>query len=354
MNTARSNAGWELIWWIALVAIAGGLALLMTSPLLAAAPVITEPRVEQTAPAAPRMLGPLQEAWARAVDDFRCGEPEIARQELAVALDDIGQDGPVVPGNLALSVWRILLDHATGQGDRAIAGWHHVLLPPRMDVWRHVALASAYLETGQLEAAADAINAGWEIDAQHPLLHYYRGLLLLEEAAAQGIEFYDAAEQGPTRLASYRPPTVMPNSASMYRLVASMQIERAIEHAGAVVRHEPLVPVQPVYESRLTPTVDDLLAAIGADRFEGDAHHVLGDLFLERGNAELAEEHFDAATGAGVRVIFGYGELAAYYESHQRSLDAARAFAKELRSSPAHGSAGWRMLANLSRAMWSW
>jgi hypothetical protein len=83
----------------------------------------------------------------------------------------------------------------------------------------------------------------------------------------------------------------------------------------------------------LEPTVGDLLIALGAENFKGQAHHTLSSLFLENGSLEIAEEHMDNAVNSGLANVFGFRDLATAYEKRGQHADAARANLKAM----AHG-----------------
>ena len=125
----------------------------------------------------------------------------------------------------------------------------------------------------------------------------------------------------------------------------------AIVTAGRLDMGTALNPLEWTAEPSRRPLVRDLPYRLGAERFEGAAHHMLGHLMLERGNSDLAEEHFDAAVDLGVKILFSYGELTDCYEEQGRHLNTARTHVKERRNRLGKGSASVKLLDNLTRAM---
>lgn len=187
----------------------------------------------------------------------------------------------------------------------------------------------------QLEEAAAALQSAEQLDPRNPLVRYYTGLYLLERAEAAR-DWADAAATFDIRLAAFDPqesaptPWIMPNSASMFRLAAIQELEAAISLQGEVDLAQPLVSMTTFEEPDIVPTVHDLLLACGGDRFVADAHSIVSYLYLERGNADAAEQHLDHATAGGATVIYGYDDVARAYEMQGRYLSAARAAAKSV------------------------
>jgi hypothetical protein len=147
----------------------------------------------------------------------------------------------------------------------------------------------------------------------------------------------------------------------MYKMVAGVHFERAIELASRVRSDKPLVPtwwgMPDEYELTMPvtpPTVDDLLGAIGADNFAGKSHHVLSGLHLQLGRLRQAEEHMDAANATGIATGHSFIELGKRYEATGQHTDAARAFLKAV--GPEAGSVlpAKRALQNLHRALLDW
>jgi len=249
-------------------------------------------------------------------------------------------------------LWRILELHQTGRPQDAVAAWSRVSLPYEVQSWRWIALGAAQLELGDWSEAERCLAAAAAPVPDQPLVHYYRGLLRLEQAAAAR-EWEDAVGPRNVRLASYppTPPRLVPNSKGMYELAARMELEAALRHAGNVPCDLPLLPPDDPAEAMLSPTVDDLVQALGADRFEASAHHLLGDLLLRHGELTGAEMHLDAAAELGAAVLYGYRELGAGYGAQARHLDAARAYAKALRQGEGYAAPAKEFLENLRQAV---
>lgn len=342
----KQTVGWEIIWWVVVITLAGMLVMLLA----------TRPAAAGEGGGPPRLVPALAETWAEAVVDFRQGRFDEAMLKLEYLGCDMGDTrrGGVVDEGLRL--WTILADQAGGRYEAAVAGWGGAALPAESEVWRHVGPAAAWLELGNVEAASAALDNAWRVGADHPLVHYYTGLLNLE-ASDQAIEWYDAVDGRAFMLAAHVSvgkagrPQVVPNSRSMFRMVAAVELERAIERSGELEVELPLIPSSWTAEPALVPTVRDVLVALGAERYVGRAHYTLGSLMAERGQPELAEGHLDAARHEGVRVLLGYEEVARLYEGTGRHFEAARAQAKQLGTGSGGTGTVLRMMGNLERAV---
>jgi tetratricopeptide (TPR) repeat protein len=240
---------------------------------------------------------------------------------------------PAVPSeDVATQLWLLLDDQQSGRLDLVITPWQTIPLAPEAEVWRHVALAEAQIAMGDLDAAGASLETAGSIEPDNPLVEYYFGLLRLEQAdramnwyePSLYLASYDAGS--PTDTGS--PMDVVPNSKAMFRLAAMSHLERAIDLADLVWLDQPLVPETWPTEAALTPTVGDLLLALGANHFDAKAHNMLGYLHLEYGAADSAEQHMDAAAQSGAVIVFGYEDLARLYADQHRPLDAFRANAK--------------------------
>jgi tetratricopeptide (TPR) repeat protein len=231
-----------------------------------------------------------------------------------------------------MAIWRILGDQKSGDFEQVLEDWPYAPLSCDAEVWRHIAIAQAQLALRDVDAASDALYAALAIEPANPVAHYFRGILRLEQAA-MAQEWQDAIGPVYTRLVSTaaRPEPAL--TKSMYQLAARMEFEQAIEEAWSVYFEMPLGdPTVPTVAT--DPTVRDLLRALGAEDFEGKAHHQLSYLLLERGSGQEAEQHLDAAAEMGQRIVYGYQDLGAFYEGEHQHLDAFRAYAKAL----SHGS----------------
>ena len=248
------------------------------------------------------------------------------------------------------ALWKILEYHGADDPQRALDGWREICLPETIVTWRHVAMAVAELKQGHLDAASDHLSTARDAGPDNAVVHYYTGLLRLMQAEYQP-DWNDAEADTGTRFVAYRPQQVVPNSASMYRLVGAMHLERAIELADRVPLDQIVAPTGWTMVMATPPTVGDLLTALGAERFEASSHNVLGGVYFERGAWERAEGHMDSATDGGADVMNGYRDLARQYEQDGRYLDAARAYAKEMRENPGKAVPAKKLLENLGRSL---
>jgi tetratricopeptide (TPR) repeat protein len=247
--------------------------------------------------------------------------PEI--DQWAKPLERVPADA--TPAPLANEVWRILGLHAEGKYVEAIRAWEALDLPEDSQVWKHVALAQAHLARQQLSQAADDLRNAKAMRTEHPIVHYFLGLLRLEQAH-HAMTWLDAAEPTRTRRVAYGPLEGAPNSRSMYELAATIEFEKAIAYAERLEYDEPLMPGHLAAGSALEPTVGDLLVALGAEHFQAKSHHILSHLFLDRGALELAEHHLDSAARnpEGIVLLDEFDRLAEAYRARGRYQDAAR------------------------------
>ena len=228
MITSRHlHLHWELVKWIAIVILAAALAVLLTQ---IAGGAEFPPRVIP-APPPPTLLPPAINDWSRPMPSV---EPPTAAVPSSSAPS-------IVAGDLTLRLWRLLDLQRGGHVEEAIAEWQTIPLPRATEVWRHIALAQAYLAGGQIKEAAAALETADLFEPENAVLHYYCGVLRLEQAR-HAHEWYDAIETS-TRFVSYFLPTdVVPNTKSMYRLAAKQELELAIELAPRLVTDPLLAP----------------------------------------------------------------------------------------------------------------
>ena len=279
--------------------------------------------------------------------------------------ETLQEPAPPTPSDFDFGVvtklWATMQLHRDGDVEEAIAGWEAMNLPCESEVWRNVALAAAHLRVGNVDEAADLLDYSEQMDGNNPLVHYYKALLRLTQAVTAP-EWFDAIENRHTVLVSHSPNTTAPLN-TLYRLAAIQEFEKVIELAAKVDLTQRLVPdvmlanhcgedpigsglknamlvsnrTDPMYRPlyvlpvRLdSPTVGDLLLAIGADNFEGKAHNMLGPLHLERGSLGQAEDHMDAATKFGLNVLDGYSELGKAYKARGDHDGAFRVYLKDM------------------------
>jgi len=214
--------------------------------------------------------------------------------------------------------------------------------------WRYIAIAQAHLAQGQYDEATGALNAAAEIEPDNAVAHYFRGLLRLEQVP-YARDWYDVQHLRRDRYVASTPMDVVPNSRPMYRYVARLELTRAIEHADAVRLDQPLTPEHWQSTMAIGPTVGDLLAATGADKFAARAHNILGGLLLEEGALDDAEYHIDQAATADMFVSFNYVDLIEAYEQRGHYLDAARVCAKAVGHGLEEDAAQARAMLNVRR-----
>ncbi len=340
------HPGLLLLWWMVLVALVSALLVFGWTNSVGAARPLTSPGLvtHAVSPLRPdwTLIPParseMNETWEAAVHAYRNGEMEEAARNMERLWNVEGEPRILDAG---LDLWKVLVAHRAGDWETAESGWKTVALLPEMEVWRHLAATSLALRRHDYELA----EAHWSMaayeDADHPVVHYYLGLLYLNRAA-HAHEWNDAIGPVVFRYAAYSPaannapavtapagsplPAVVPNSASMYRRAALEEFTLALDRE--LDRVYPLVGEEWTVEPELRPTVEDALLALGAERFVPNCHNVLGGMWTATGNAELAEEHFDRAYEMGAAVLYGYRDVADLYEEYGRHFDALRAYGK--------------------------
>jgi tetratricopeptide (TPR) repeat protein len=253
-------------------------------------------------------------------------------------------------------VWRILELQRHGLVEEAITAWEYADLPCAMDGWKHLALAAAHLQIGNAEAAEELLDMVAREEPNHPVLHYYVGILRLTQAkAAQN--WLDTLPHGNILLLTCL-PQIAPNTKGMYELAAMAELEQAIALAPQLNTEMPLMPYMQTipHEPMLplvTPTVNDWLEALGADHFAARAHNLLGGLYLDHARLEEAEVHWDIATREGFRTQYAYRELAQAYERANRYDDAVRVYHKAIQHGDANLVPAVKMLENLWQQLWN-
>jgi tetratricopeptide (TPR) repeat protein len=348
---AQRHVLFESVVWQWLAAVLAVLILLLMASAVGGA---------ELRPNRPRLVPPVEALWSEATQASRQQAWERAETlfaELATELPAAPLAGPPRDPAAAMSrtvaVWLALVAQGCEQPELALDRWLGTGLPPQTAVWRDVARAAASLETGRLDAAGAVLAAAEENSPENPLVHYYRGLWRLEQAARQP-DWPDDLRSA-TRLVSTAPDAAAAQRSArrsaLHELAATAALERAIEHAAGLDLNQPLLPVEWTLESQYLPTVHDLLRALEAEQFEATAHLTLGRLFFERANLDLAEEHFDAARGLGAQVVFAYGDLTAAYEQVGRHADAARTGIKSLAFGQRQPGDSVRLLENVRRGL---
>ncbi len=308
--TRTMRVEWEVAKWIAILAMAAALAMFWALGTAAANPIEPQPLPDN---------------------------PTVVPMPALV-------DPNIVLGE-------VLQLHAAGQAEEALEVWRGVQMPPATEQWKLVAMGVAAMQLDELDAAAGHLLAAEDLDPQNPVTHYYLALLRLCEAR-KAKDWYDAMGPAVVRFAAYRPQVVAPNTRGMYELVAMQEFEAAIENAAHLDRAMMLaVPDHRVPTTVTAVTVGDLMLALGCEKFEAQAHNMLGAMYLDRGATDAAEEHMDAAHDAGLQVVFGYRDLGAAFEAEGRHGDAARAYLKGMENDPGMVLPMQKILENFGKAL---
>jgi hypothetical protein len=135
-----------------------------------------------------------------------------------------------------------------------------------------------------------------------------------------------------------------------YQLEARQELLMAIARADMVWLDERLVTGDRVEQEMVVPRVGDVLVALGADNFVGQAHHLLFGVELDLGATMAAEEHLDRAVATGIAPLLGYEELAEAYLEQDQPADALRATRKDIAANyPQLWQAGQEMKAALEK-----
>jgi tetratricopeptide (TPR) repeat protein len=253
-------------------------------------------------------------------------------------------------------VWEALHEQRASNLPEALALWREVQLPASTDVWRKVAMALAELQLNDLEQAAVTLGEARAEAPHNPVVHYVTGILRLAQAE-RADEWYDASGLDFTRLTS-GPGDVAPGTKSLYELAAMMALELSVTHAKEVCSDEPLVPEQwaqtPDFEVTMplaTPLVQDVLEACGIEQYEGRAQLVLAELHRQRGSLTHAEEHLDQAAKLGIPTGAAYRTLGDAYEEEGLSAEAARAYLKAMSHGREVAAPALKALENLRDAL---
>lgn len=322
----------EVLKWMALVILAGAIALLLAGPVAGDVATIksTAPVPETLAPAAPDSSLPGQQTLPG----------EMSEDHFAVTA----------------IVWEALQQQRSGNLPEALALWREVQLPAATDGWRKVAMALAELQLGDLPQAAGTLAEARDEAPQNALVHYVTGILRLAQAE-RAEEWYDASGLDFTRLTS-GPLDAVPNTRSLYELAAMMSLEQSVALTPEVCGDEPLVPETwtrtPDFEATMplaTPLVQDFLQACGLEQFEGRAHLVLAEGHRQRGSFTHAEEHLDRAAALGIPTGAAYRTLGDAYEEEGMSAEAARAYLKAMSHGREVAAPALKALENLRRAL---
>jgi tetratricopeptide (TPR) repeat protein len=324
----------DTLWLAAMAVLAAAILLTMTVRLAGA-----------SEPQPPRFLPGLVAEWEEGVNHFRAGNFVAARQQLENLQQRVTPGSPIGPPvDCGLALWNLLARQTGGQYEQALQDWARTELLVEMRAWKHLAMAAMLLERNNNRAAAAELAVAQLLESENPLAHYYLGILHIQ-LADEALEGPDYATDAKVRLVAFQ-PDIAPIIKGMYELAAIRDLEHAIELAACFDPDVPLIPAEWTTEPRLRPTVADLLLALGAADFEPKAHHMLGYLYLERGDLELTEQHLDQVKKLGSEVPFLFGDLGQRYEAAGRHADAARAYLKAVGNGPDRVGALMRFFQN--------
>jgi len=248
---------------------------------------------------------------------------------------------------LVNDVWRVLALQQELRFAEAINTWEKLTLSPNESVWKQVALGQAYLATGELAQAEDALRLAHAARPQNAVVHYFRGMLCLEQAR-RAHEWLDRDTFRIRFASSPRSFPVKPKS--IYEMEAVAELEAAIAKSADLRLDEPLVPHE-CAQSAMEPTVQDLLLAIGAANFDGKACKTLATLFLEHGSLEIAEQYMDDAANRGMVVVPCYRDLAEEYQARGQFARATRAYWKSITNNSNHATTAGEFIENLGNAL---
>lgn len=298
---------WELMKWVILVALASALTLAFTTGIAGAA---------ELRPPTP--------------------EPPLLPENVANLASPMGVSDVndlTITEDVSSQVWQAIDAQYHNEFESAIAAWQNIQLPCDTEVWKHVALGQAYLATGEIDAAITSLDNAENLDSSNAVVRYALGVLRLQQAYLAE-EWNDREQRRSDLFVATSPREVVPNTSSMYRLKAMMELEAAIELAPQIHLHESLVPEDWPTTAASPPTVLDVLLATRMERFPAKAHNMLGALYLKQGSLDQAEHHMDKAVDGGLSVAYGYSELAEAYENAGRHSDAMRTYLKASQQEP--------------------
>ena len=319
----------ELVKWLVLIVAAIGTIVLLAN--VVAAEPMTEPN------RLPDDMGLLA----------RPMEPPQIKPYFPEELPEL----PLPPEAAAARIWMILDQQRAGQTAEVVAGWKTLPLPPEAVVWREVAIGAAHLKGRDLALAQLHLERARALAPDQALVAYFTGVLRLEQAAA-ALQVPDELTEGHLRMVAHIPARGIVANV-LQRALARTELHMAIARAGEVRLDERLILGDAEMEERIVvPTVGDLLVAMEADNFVGQAHHLLFGLELDRGQAAGAEEHLDLAVATGIAPLYGYADLAEVYLAQGEKAAALRAARKDLAANyPLLLEAGKEMNAAI-KGMW--
>lgn len=282
------------------------------------------------------------------------GEDPVAEVQSMVVDQEVNDEAVDEKYQLAVDLWRILQLHES-HPQAALEAWDEVILPCELERWRLVASGAVHLQLGDIARAEDELHAARGWDKENPVVAYVMGKVRLAQAA-EAREWYDSLGKSKRYFVSHTQDDPYPRTT--YRLAALMEFRRAVDSAESFSLDEPLMDVwwvMPEDPSQgmpvQSPSLRDLVQAIGVDDYVGDAHQQLGRLYVDYGSLMLAERHLDVASDRGIGVSDAYRNLAQRYESVDLHADAARAYFKSIKHGGGVADPLQRVLQNLADAI---
>lgn len=263
--------------------------------------------------------------------------------------------------NFTANAWQAIEHQNAGRWEDAIATWQATAAPCNSEVWRQLSIGVAHLYLGNHDMAAEHFSRAIDLDRENAPVHYFAGLMLLEQAS-HAREHHDAILLTGTRLVDYvpdRPSMTIDNGKAKTRLEleAINELETAITYASALELDLTLADVKwvvpvpyPVAEPLVSPTVGELIGSLGADNLVGKAHGLVANVYLEHGDPSQAEYHIDQAVSRGIAVPYAYRTAGELYEEQGKSTDAFRAYLKAMKQGDGIVTPGTRALRSLGSA----
>jgi len=345
---AHTHVEMEVVKWLALVVLAGAIALLVAS---------TARGRENTRPPETSSSGTVP-IMNRSGTPMPTIPPVLEPRTMAPPTIEIPAGPAEDTFRLASEIWNAIEFQKEERIDEAVEAWTRLRLPAETDVWRLVALGHAHLQLAEYEKAAEVLSEAKYAAPENAVVHYVIGMLWLAKAET-ALEWHDAPGVDTSRLAAWQPMDIAPNSKSMYGLAAVMCFERAVTLARQVNLDEPLLTIAGPTTDEFTtdefttdelttqgltdwmvpgsgelampvvvPTVRNLLSAFDADSFEGRSHYALGVLHTERDVLDHAERHLDRAAALNQPTGAAFRDLGEKLEQREKYGDAMRMFLK--------------------------
>ena len=318
----------EILKWLMLMVLAGGLVLALASGAAGA----NEPREPRPLPV------------------------EVTRH--AIPLEQASPQGKSGGSDSALPLWRVLELHRQGRFAEAIRGWESIEMPCETESWAHVARGMALHRLGETNRAEKAFHTARALSPTNPLASYGLALANLYRSEAAG-EWYDALADDEWWERKNIPPLADRPGAtrSLYELAALMEFERAIRDADGFTWDTPLVSRELILVSRgydvvPSPLVADLLEAIGCEDFVARSAMAAGRLSMNRGAWVMAEKYYDDATACGENMSLEFLRMGELYAAQGRPSAAARAYLKAMHGSDNPWSMLKRAVDSTGQALW--